>query len=90
MKRVTVLHEQFKRDVSRAQAKGQSLDGLKEAMRFLEEKKTLPLSFCDGPLVGGHGDCTCRIGPGLHIIYKVDVELGWVIFQRLGGEEIFG
>ncbi|HFF2147077.1 TPA: hypothetical protein ACGBH7_000960 [Pseudomonas aeruginosa] len=68
---------------------GRDLTKLKQAMQILSQGGVLPFEYCDGPLVSGQGSHTCVVGIGLHLIYKVDVEMGWVVFARLGSSSIF-
>ena len=63
----------FKRDVRRAQRRGNEMDKLKAVLSLLVEEKPLPASYRDHPLKGDwHGFRDLHIEPDWLLLYRVE------------------
>lgn len=76
---------QFKRDLKRARKRGKDIDNLKAVMSALNRGEPLAARYRDHKLSGNYvGRRECRIEPDWLLIYKLDLEAGWMIYERTG------
>lgn len=76
---------QFKKDVKRADKRGQELAKLKDVMERLIDGATLPAELKDHPLRGNFaGSRDCHIEPDWLLIYTLTENGGHVCFERTG------
>jgi mRNA interferase YafQ len=76
---------QFKKDVKRADKRGEDLAKLREVMELLIEGEPLPAEFKDHPLRGNFaGSRDCHIEPDWVLIYTLTEKDAHVRFERTG------
>jgi mRNA interferase YafQ len=76
---------QFKKDVKRADKRGEDMAQLKAVMELLIEGEPLPLEFKDHPLRGNFaGSRDCHIEPDWVLIYTLTDKDTHVRFERTG------
>ncbi len=76
---------QFKKDVKRADKRGQDLAKLKDVMERLIDGATLPTELKDHPLRGNFvGSRDCHIEPDWLLIYTLTENGEHVCFERTG------
>ena len=76
---------QFKKDVKRADQRGEDLAKLREVMELLIEGEPLPGKFKDHPLRGNFaGSRDCHIEPDWVLIYTLTEKDAHVRFERTG------
>jgi mRNA interferase YafQ len=76
---------QFKKDVKRADRRGEDLAKLREVMELLIDGESLPPEFKDHPLRGNFaGSRDCHIEPDWVLIYTLTEDGSHVRFERTG------
>ena len=76
---------QFKKDVKRADRRGESLSKLRAVMDLLIEGEPLPPEYKDHPLRGNFaGSRDCHIEPDWVLIYTLTEKNSHVCFERTG------
>jgi mRNA interferase YafQ len=76
---------QFKKDVKRAEKRGQNLAQLKVVLELLMAGEPLPAAFKDHPLRGNFaGSRDCHIDPDWVLIYTLTEAGTHVRFERTG------
>ena len=76
---------QFKKDVKRADKRGQDLAQLKAVLELLIDGEPLPAEFKDHPLRGNFaGSRDCHIEPDWVLIYTLTEKDRHVRFERTG------
>ena len=76
---------QFKKDVKRADRRGESLSKLRAVMDLLIEGEPLPPEYQDHPLRGNFaGSRDCHIEPDWVLIYTLREKNSHVCFERTG------
>ena len=76
---------QFKKDVKRAEKRGQDMVKLKTVLEWLIDGEPLPPAFKDHPLRGNFaGSRDCHIEPDWVLIYTLTEQDNHVRFERTG------
>ena len=88
----TAYTRQFERDLKRLRRGGHDLPELKKVMASILAGKRLAPRFKDHKLLGAwQGRRECHIRPDWLLIYKIDLEQNFIIFERTGSHaDLFG
>jgi mRNA interferase YafQ len=77
--------KQFEKDLKRMLKRGKDERKIQEVMRKLIHEEPLEIKYRDHKLVGNWNDRRdCHVEPDWILIYKPELELGRIIFERTG------